>query len=334
MQAKEKKIFCFERKYTISQDLSFLFKYNKELFENKKCPKLIYLTNHQETEEAISYLKSNLEKIHTKYSDMESYHLDVFRNFSNLSELENILDKYATSLSTLFPEIENKISKDELSEETKINLIKQQLKNKPYLLFNKYGDVKAYSQQEFDNIADSEMIYNYFDKFSILNNKTDFLFMNDFDFIFLIFLDGKKIDYTHPNFKIFRKIFFNINFFNVKFFVCTSEHKEIFGIGENEKVLNNIYLLKRKNIFNTKAFEVNKTKINAESGLVMQKEFSIENEKFELINITQDLQKTLNLNLEENSLDKELIKKKLNIEGFFFIIFITFQDIFLSKYFL
>jgi len=297
--------------------LNFLFQYDKELFENKKCPKIIYLSSFQESVEEIQKLKSNFEKIHNRYTDIESYFLNIFKNFSNFTELEDILDKYACSLTNLFPELEKDLSDKSISEEHKIYLIKNQLKKKPFLLFNKYGDVKAYSQNEFDGIADSEMIYNYFEKFSILNNKTDFLFINDYDFIFLIFLDGKKIDYTHPNFRLFRKIFFNLNFFNVKFFVCTNENKELFNISENEKTQNDIFLLKRKNIFNTKAFSKSNqenvlSKTTSES-LITYKEFAVENEGFELINLTNDLYKNLDLGLENKN--SHINTQKINIEG-------------------
>jgi hypothetical protein len=321
----QKRIYCNSPlRYSSSSDLNFLFKYEKSLFENKKCPKIIYLSNFIESEEEISKLKSNFEKIHQKYSEIESFFLNVFRNFSNLSELENILDSYGSSLSTLFPEFNFDYEKNKkISEVEKINLIKNQLKNKPYLLFNKYGDIKAYSQKEFDDIAESELIYNYFEKFSILNNKTDFLFMNDYDNIFLIFLDGKKINYSHPNFKIFRKIFFNLNFFNIKFFVCTDEHRDLFNLKENEQMQNNLFLLKRRNVMDSVASTKEKGKVREKSeveanGVLMYKEFAIEGEKFELINLTQDLQRSLGIDLENkgnNNDNKEAIKQKLNVDG-------------------
>ncbi len=266
---------------------------------------------------------------------MESYFLDIFKNFSNLTELENILDNYGSSLETLFPEL-NKTFEDqnnaEISNENqKINLIRAQLRDKPYLLFNKYGDVKTYTQKEFENIAEAESIFNYFEKFSILNNKTDFLFMNDYDHIFLIFLDGKNINYTHPNFKIFRKIFFNLNFFNVKFFVCTEEHRDLFDLKESEQVENNLFMLKRKNLLDSsagamvqqkkereKSVNVNGKEFSLEqgsSGVLIRKEFVVEGEKFELINLTQDLRESFGLNLDKKGNKQSAeINQKLNVE--------------------
>ena len=196
---------------------------------------------------------------------------------------------------------------DKFSEDQKIIYVKNELKKKPYIFFNKYGDVKIYSQTEFDKIVESEMIYNYFDKFSILNNKTDILFMNDYDFIFLIFLDGKKIDYTHESFRLFRKIFFNLNFFNVKFFVSTNDNRDLFNFPEGEDVKNNIFVIKRKNCFD----------INENSN--KNKEFLIERERFEMCNMTKAIEKTNISNL----LNKKNYSEKNECN--FFLILVEFN---------
>lgn len=315
---RTKKAVCAQHNYSNYNELNFLLQYEKQLFENKKCPKIIYLSNFHETENEILKLKSNFEKIHNKYSDVESFFLNVFKKFSNLNELENILDNYGSSIYSLFPELskEKNNTSEEISEDKKIMLIKEELKRKPYLLFNKYGDVKAYSQKEFDNIADSEMIYNYFDKFSILNNKTDILFMNDYDYIFLIFLDGTKIDYSHPNFKIFRKIFFNLNFFNLKFYVSTKVDKEIFNLKNDEIVENSIFLIKRKNQFNPDVRSyINKTVVDDKSKILLYKELDIDCEKFDMINISEDLMNSEFLNLKNNKNKKDFLRNLSNVQG-------------------
>lgn len=310
-QRKNNTLYCNETNNSFNSinnnNIKYLLKFNREKFEEKRCPKILYLntqknfqgnfsSNSSENLEALNQLKNSFEKVHEKYPEMESYSINMLNNFSNFETLENLLNDYGTTLEKVF-QINSEKNSDFGSD---LSSYKESIKNKPFLLFNKYGDIKAYSEQEFSNIAEGEMIYNYFEKFSILNNKTDILFMNEHDNIFLIFLDGKKVDYMHPNFKIFRKIFFNLNFFNLKFFVCTEENKKLFNFEENEKIMNNIYLLKRKNILS----DLISNNSNGNIGKDL-KNIEIEGEDFSMINLTEDL-----LEINEKGNDKEKIGKE------------------------
>jgi hypothetical protein len=257
-------------------------------FTKKKCPKIIYLTSNQENTNTLIEIEQNFEKIHSKYKELESYHLDT-KQFKQFKEkLEKLLEFYGTSIKKLY-NLEKDI--DDLSYLE----LKENLNFKPFIFLNKYGDVKSYSLEEFKEIAKGEMIYNYFEKMSILHNKNDLLLMNDYDNYFLIYLDNKNIDYSNQTFEKFRKIYFSINFFNVKFFVATPEHsgflKDLNNINELE--LNNVYLLKRHNMMsdylpkNNNIVEINK--------------INIQNDEFELINLTEDLNK-INQNLKDGKI--------------------------------
>jgi hypothetical protein len=355
-------IYCKEREsesenqiYSNNQknsQIKFLLKFNRAQFHNKLCPKIIYFANtnansynknnkEKETAKAEEEenLKSNFEKLHEKYPDIESYYIDIFKDLKNFSELNDLIKDYGTSFNKIYPEL--KLKSKNISEKGKSESeslaesiansqvadienekyfeLKEAVKNKPYLFFNKYGDIKAYSYEEFNDIAGGESIYNFFEKFSILNNKTDILFMNEHDNIFLIFLDGKKVDYMHPNFKIFRKIFFNLNFFNIKFFVCTQENKALFNINDNDNndINNNIFLLKRKNLFSPE---------NSNDS----KNIEIDGENFNMLNLTKDLIE-INKESNENNNDNDKLKEALGkasenesknkSENFFYIIY-------------
>jgi hypothetical protein len=339
------KIYCKEKEEKEEKEISnikFLLKFNKEKFNNKLCPKLIYFSNannNNNNNKEKENLKSNFEKIHEKYPDIESYYIDIFKDLDNFSELNDLIKEYGTSLDKIFPEpalnnknilkgneaknieLNNVANREANNFNFNLNLVevevdnlekyfnlKEAIKNKPYLFFNKYGDIKAYSYEEFYEIANGEGIYNFFEKFSILNNKTDILFMNDYDNIFLIFLDGKKVDYMHPNFKIFRKIFFNLNFFNIKFFVCTKENKALFNLNNNNDnnnysendINNNIFLLKRNNLFSNEKEKSNDLKT-----------IEIDGENFNMLNLTKDL---IEINKENNYKGEEGSKNKIKIK--------------------
>ena len=62
-------------------------------------------------------------------------------NIARENDIESLINEYGLNI------------KDLLSDgETKIN-VKQELLKKPFIFFNKYGDVKNYILEEFDKIS-------------------------------------------------------------------------------------------------------------------------------------------------------------------------------------
>ncbi len=78
-----------------------------------------------------------------------------------------------------------------------------------------------------------------------MNNKNDLLLLNDYDYIIFHYANSKKLDYKEKNFSIFRKAYFNINFFNIKYFVATSEMSNFLNL--TEKDINKNFIVKRSN---------------------------------------------------------------------------------------
>jgi hypothetical protein len=276
---KDKKI------YNSQNDFDYLINFNikdkefLEKFKKKKVPKILYLKSFSETENEKSQIEGNFQKIHAKYKELDSYVFDIRKNLSSVYELQNLLKEYGHNLSDLFDEN----FKVELTNEN-LGKIKEELLKKPFLFLNKYGDVRNYKLEEFNEIAKSEAVYNYFEKLSILNNKNDLLVLNDYDYAFVIYLDSKNLDYNKQIFRIFRRMHFVVNFFNIKFFVATPEHSNFLS-GMNLE-LNNAYLIKRDNLLGK----------NQDSVI---KEF--ENENFEIVNLTKDLS-NLKLNQDDSKL--------------------------------
>jgi hypothetical protein len=223
-------------------------------FTRKKCAKIIFLRTNQSIDS--SAVENNFKKIHSKYKELESYIVDL--RHMNLNDLDNLLKSYGKSLK-------------DLTDEEDLNKFKEKLISKPFLFFNKYGDVNNYTLDEFNEISKADSIFNYFEKLTILNNKHDLLILNDYDYAFVVYLDGKNIDYTDPNFKTFRRLYFLLNFFNIKFFVATKEHSQF--LDKANLQIKNVYLVKRENMLQTQNTNI----------------FELENENFESINITNEL---------------------------------------------
>jgi hypothetical protein len=166
-----------------------------------------------------------------------------------------------------------------------IKEIKESLSKKPYIFINKYGDMKILSKDEFNDISKSDSIFPYFEKLSILNNKNDILLLNDYDFSFFIYLDSKNINYTHNTFKIFRKMFHLVNFFNIKFYVATPEHSKFLSMYNLKP--NNVYLIKRDNMLQTN---------------MKKDQFEFESENLVMMNLSEDLNKLNEFILDDSKL--------------------------------
>jgi hypothetical protein len=261
-------------------------------FVLKKCPKIIHFTglggsdtvNNLIGEIDSTLLQKNFEKIHSKFKDLDSYVLSCDINLKWKNEVNKILQNYGTELNKIFPVQED-------------YQIKEELRKKPFLFINKYGDIKFLSLNEYNDVTQSDAIFPYFEKLSILNNKHDLLLQNDYEYLFLIYLDTKKIDYTSPIFKTFRKMFHLINFFNIKFYVATPDHSKF--LSNLDLKLNNVYAVKRYNMIDT-------TNENC---------VEFENENFKLINLTDNFMELNNYLLDEQKFALNLTKvltSKLN----------------------
>jgi hypothetical protein len=235
---------------------------------NKKTPKIIYLSNSSETDEDKIRIRANFEKMHSKFSDLDSYVVEMKRRVDSLSELENFLKLFKIELKDLLRE--NEIEKS----------IKENLLERPFMIINKYGDVKNYSSKEFSEISKPDSNFHFLEKLQILNNKNDLLLLNDYDYAFVIYLDNKNVDYSTESFKIFRKMFFLLNFFNIKFFVATKEHSEFLTNNKINLELNNVYLIKRENM-------LDELKDNTQS----ENSVTYEEESFKVFDLTAEILK-------------------------------------------
>jgi hypothetical protein len=272
-----KRIICkqnFSSNYFCS---NYLLEYNKSAFIKKRCPKILFLTDNTEDEIQQDEIKTSFQKIYQKYNEIESYFLNL-RDVGNISELRSLFKEYGYDLDD-FIEIDDDDFK--LSES-----VLQKLKTKPFYFINKYGDVKNYSLEDFKEISKAEAVSTYFEKLTILTHKQDILGLNDYDYLFFIYRKT-NIDYNDNIFRVFRKIYFNLNFFNIKFFVATPENTPFLNNLEE----NNIYLLKRQNMLNQPS-ENNKLKF--------------EGEDFEIYKLTNDLN-----GLEKQNDSKIFYKKDL-----------------------
>lgn len=261
-----------------SNDFRYLLDYDNVKFKKTKLPKILYLNNGNtySNDEDKNKIENNFLKIHSKYKDLESYVLDLKKDLNSVSEVEELLKSYG------YNSLKDIVGEDIALDDENISLIKEKLLNKPFLFFNKYGDVKAYSNDEFNEISKAETVYNYFERLTILNNKNDLLLLNDYDYVFMIYLDNKKGDYANHLFKIYRKVYFLVNFFNFKFYVVIPEYSNI--LGENTGVElqeNNIYVIKRHNMLSNTSKE--KTSVT--------QKLNIDNEEFEITNISEQLSK-------------------------------------------
>ncbi len=96
----------------------------------------------------------NFNKISLKYSDVQSFVID-FKSTKSLSDLNEVLYEYGTSL-------ENILGEDKLDLVNDLYRIRDKLSTyKPFLFLNKYGDVRNFSLEEFNNISNDENLFTY-----------------------------------------------------------------------------------------------------------------------------------------------------------------------------
>lgn len=258
--SKNKKVF------SLSTTNEFDYLQNIKNFDiRKKNPKILFLKGF--SDEKKEEIESNFQKIHAKYKDLDSYLFDFRKNINSVAELEDLLKNYGYSINDLIK------TEDFFLNDENLAKIKEELLKKPFIFLNKYGDVKNYNFEEFNEISKADAIYNYFEKLTILNNKHDLLLLNDYEYAFVIYLDNKQLDYNDETFKIFRKMYFLLNFFNVKFFVATTEHSKF--LSSSNLNLKNIYLIKRDNML---------SKNNNPS-------LQIDDQNFEVINLSKEVSK-------------------------------------------
>ena len=218
----------------------------KQDFSLKKGPKIIYMkkpSTGSSDEDAKSIL-DNFERIYSKYPDIQSYVIDI-KNTTTIKELKDLLENYGTSLEDFLGNDEG----HEVDYEKNFFEIRDKLTtSKPFIFLNKYGDVRNYSVNEFNNISNDESVFTYFEKLTIMNNKNDLLMLNEYDFILFHYIDNStksSVDYKENNFRMFRKAYFNLNFFNIKYFVATPELSPFLNLTKDD--LNKMFLIKRKN---------------------------------------------------------------------------------------
>ena len=101
----------------------------------------------------------------------------------------------------------------------------EKLLERLFIVINKYGDSKNYSLKEFTEISKPDSNFHFFEKLQIINKKIIF-FYSTITTTLRDLLDNKNVDYSTESFKAFRRMFFLLNFFNIKFFVATKEHSE------------------------------------------------------------------------------------------------------------
>ena len=244
-----------------------LLTFEPKEFSLKKCPKIIYMKKSLSDEDAKEIL-DNFDKIYSKYPDIQSYIID-FKNITSLNNLSEVLSEYGTSLEDILGE------EEDLNIEKNFFEIRDKLiSKKPFIFLNKYGDVRNYSLEEFNNISNDESLFTYFEKLTIMNNKNDLLMLNDYDFLIVNYINDKKLNYSEKNFRMFRKSYFSINFFNVKYFVGTPDQSKFLNLGEDN--LNKIFLVKRKNMLaqienprvikiDNEEFEIREIKVNPDT---------------------------------------------------------------------
>lgn len=242
---------------------SSLLEFDKNEVSKIKNSRVFVITNpgkNTRNEETEGILE-NLKKLYKRYPNLQSYLV----NIKDSKEVNEFL-QYLKELN-----FDEGIIKKSLYE------LKENLENNSIFLVNKYGDVKTLDENELEEVSKDDSNFNFFEKFTILNNKNSLLELGTHSFVFFVYLNSTKSNdhnYSVPAFRVFRKIFFNLSFFNIKFFVGTNEFtgciKEL-GLTDEDK--NSLFLIKR--------CEVGKKREN--SRIV-----EINNEKFELIKIVDN----------------------------------------------
>ena len=260
----------------LSNKSDFEYLLNSENMDNeqklkissKKTPKIIYVSYSSETDDEKIKIKSNYEKMHSKFPDLDSFIIEPKRKLDSFTDLENFLKVFNIEFKQIF------------GEELNYSDIKEKLTNSPFIVINKYGDFKTLSLAELTEISKPDSNFHFLEKLQILNNKNDLLLLNDYDNAFVIYLDHKNVDYSSESFKAFRKMFFLLNFFNIKFFVATKEHSEFLNRNKINLEINNLYLIKRDNMLDDFNHSIN----NGNN-------VTYEEENFRIHNLTEEILK-------------------------------------------
>ena len=246
---------------------SSLLEFNKsEVSRNKQSRVFVMTSETTRKKQENEALLDNLKKLYNKYPNLQSYLVDT-RDNKNVNDFVSYLRELGYE--------------DEIINKT-VYEAKEILDKTSIIFVNKYGDIKAINEKDLDELSKEDSSFNFFEKFTILNNKYSLLELNNHSFVFFCYLSSVKSNeenYSIPAFKVFRKVFFNLSFFNIKFFVSTSEFaNEIKELGLTNEDCNSLFLIKRLDPNNVR--ETNTRRV-----------FEINNEKFELIKLVDESEK-------------------------------------------
>jgi len=247
---------------------SSLLEFNKaEIIRNKQSRVFVMTSEANRKKQENEALLENLKKLYTKYPNLQSYLVDT-----KDSKTVNDFVSYLKELGY----------EDSLINKT-VYEAKEMLEKSSIILVNKYGDIKAINEKDLEELSKEDSSFNFFEKFTILNNKNSLLELNNHSFVFFCYLNSSKTNednYSIPAFKVFRKVFFNLSFFNIKFFVSTSEFDaEIKDLGLTSEDNNCLFMIKRLD------------PLKAKGGNDSRRIFEINNEKFELIKLVENNEK-------------------------------------------
>jgi hypothetical protein len=255
---------------------SSLLEFDKNEVTKVKSSRVFLINNDSRKNENDAIL-DNLKKLYSRYPNLQSYFINS-KDSKEVGDFVNYLKGTGSHNDSAIRAINNK----------------ENIENNPVIFVNKYGDVRAVNVNELEEVSKEESSFNFFEKFSILSNKNSILELNNHSFVFFIYLDSSKSNeenYSIPAFIAFRKIFFNLSFFNIKFFVSTTEFSEdLKDLRLNSSDINCLFLLKRIDHSNKSTEGTKRIVI-------------INNEKFELIKLIEKQEK---LGLEEDS--KKILK--------------------------
>ncbi len=189
----------------------------------------------------------------------------------------DLKDKFLTfnEAKNIFKSTKYELPEDNLPEGTRI------------IFMNKYGDVLYYTDEEFQNIIEVGDKLNFFNSIGLINKYESILRMNDNDFFFFYFINNDKgefLQYNDKDFTLFRKLFVNLNFTNVNYFIATDKQSSDFT-SKLPDLTKGLYLIRRKPY---SSISLNDNKISK------AKIVSINDEEFELYSLSDQITSSVN----------------------------------------
>ena len=207
------------------------------LYSLKFNTKLYSLANEQhqsvlEKNSLYKHIKDQKNKIFVLKNQKDDVNLKLHKAILKLKDKVKKIEEIVISESD---------AKELFNSNNNPNLILPNTNVYEIVFMNSSGDVEFFSFDEFISNTEKDEKLNFYDEINSLSSLEDIKLLNDNEFMFLFYVKSKDksfLNFSNLEFTFFRKLFYNLNFMNLKYFVTSND---IANLG----LESGFYLIKR-----------------------------------------------------------------------------------------